>query len=171
MRPLAAEDEEEFIALARESVSLHRGRIFAPTKTGEFGEYLARFDGVNSIGFVIRLNHTQELAGLVNLNEIVRSLDAHAAVGYGGFSATAGHGYVTEAVRLAVRYAFEELWLSRLDAYIQPDNSASRRVLEKAGFRPAASGRKIICIAGQSIDHQRWTVTAGCDRNGDFYRS
>lgn len=160
MRPLAAGDEEEFIALARASMRLHQGMIFAPTKASEFGEYLARFDGVTSVGFVIRLNDTRELAGLVNINEIVRVPDAHGALGYGGFTATAGNGYVAEAVRLVVRYAFEELKLNRLEAYIQPENAASRRVLEKAGFQPVVSERKVIHIAGRPRDHHRWTIKA-----------
>jgi [ribosomal protein S5]-alanine N-acetyltransferase len=161
--PVAPEDREEFVALARDSTGLHRGLIFAPTRADEFGEYLARFDGVNAVGFVVRVNGTRELAGLVNINQIVRSPDPRGALGYGGFAATAGHGYVAEAVRLAVRYAFEELGLGRLDAYVQPGNAGSRRVVEGAGFRPVPSDRMTIHIAGEAREHERWTLASGSD--------
>lgn len=155
---VAPEDEEEFVALARDSADLHRGLIFAPTRADEFGEYLARFDGVGAVGFVVRLNRTRELAGLVNINQIVRSPDPRGSLGYGGFAATAGHGYVAEGVRLAVRYAFTELGLARLDAYVQPGNTASCKVVAEAGFRPVPSDRIVIQIAGGAREHVRWTL-------------
>jgi ribosomal-protein-alanine N-acetyltransferase len=158
--PVTTEDRHEFVARARESVSLHRGLVFAPTTTAEFDEYLVRFDGVDAIGFVVRLNTTKELAGFVNINRIVWTPARTGVLGYGGFVATAGHGYVAEAVRLAVRYAFDELGLYRLEADIQPRNVPSRKVVEQAGFRQAPAFRTAICIAGEWRDHERWMITA-----------
>jgi RimJ/RimL family protein N-acetyltransferase len=43
------------------------------------------------------------------------------------------------AVRAVVRYAFEDLDLHRVEAACQPDNMASRRVLEKPASRKKAS--------------------------------
>lgn len=160
LQPVVAEDGEEFVALARDSASLHRGLIFAPTKAAEFGEYLARFDGVNAVGFVVRLNTTHELAGLVNINQIVRLAGPRGSLGYGGFTATAGRGYVAEAVRLAIRYAFDDLGLTRLDAYIQPENTPSRGVVEEAGFLPVPTDRMTIVLAGEPREHERWTLTS-----------
>jgi ribosomal-protein-alanine N-acetyltransferase len=68
---------------------------------------------------------------------------------------------VAEAVRLAVPYAFGELGLTRLDAYIQPANAPSRRVIEEAGFRPVAGDRRVICVSGEAREHERWTLTSG----------
>jgi len=45
-----------------------------------------------------------------------------------------GLGYGTEAVRRVARFAFEDLGMAALGAAIMPDNVASGRVLEKAGF-------------------------------------
>jgi ribosomal-protein-alanine N-acetyltransferase len=134
--------------------------IFAPTTAAEFDEYLARFDGGDAVGFVIRINATKELAGFVNISRIVRAPDRRGALGYGGFAATAGHGYVAEAVRLAVRYAFGGLGLDQLDADIQPANTASRRVIEQIGFQPVAAAPRPICIDGKWHDHERWMITA-----------
>lgn len=153
------EDEEEFVTLARDSVDLHQGLITPPTGPDEFGEYLARFDGVNAIGLVIRLNRTRELAGLLNITDIVRSPDPCASLGYGVFAATAGHGYVAEAVRLVIPYAFEELGLTRLDAYVQPENAASRKVVTEAGFQQVPADRSTVHISGEVREHIRWTLT------------
>jgi [ribosomal protein S5]-alanine N-acetyltransferase len=161
LRPVGAGDEAEFVALARDSAARHRGLIFAPTEASEFGDYLARFDGVHAVGFVVRVTATRQLAGLVNINQIRRTPELCGALGYGGFTVTAGHGYIGEAVRLAVPYAFDELGLSRLDAYIQPSNAPSRRVVEEAGFRPVTADRQTIVIAGESREHERWTLTRG----------
>jgi ribosomal-protein-alanine N-acetyltransferase len=156
---VTAEDGTEFIARARDSVSLHRNLIFAPTTAAEFEEYLARFDGAGAVGFVVRLNATRELAGLVNIRQITRTPERYGALGFGGFAATAGHGYVAEAVRLAVRYTFADLGLDRLEADIRPANTASRKVVEQAGFRPMRSAPKAIRIAGVWYDHDRWERT------------
>ncbi len=45
-----------------------------------------------------------------------------------------GQGLATEAARAIVRYAFEQLNLSRLICLIDPANHASRRVAEKIGM-------------------------------------
>jgi len=164
LRPVTAGDRDEFVALARESVRLYRGLIFAPSTPAEFGEYVARFDGVNAIGFVVLLNTTRRLAGFVNVSRAVQAPDRIGVLGYGGFTATAGHGYLAEAVQLAVRYAFDELEMDRLEADIQPENTASRRVVEQAGFRPAGTAPKAICIAGEWRDHERWMVTTKSGR-------
>lgn len=46
-----------------------------------------------------------------------------------------GHGYATEAARLARDHALGPLGLDRLVAVTYPENTPSRRVLRKVGFR------------------------------------
>jgi RimJ/RimL family protein N-acetyltransferase len=46
-----------------------------------------------------------------------------------------GEGLATELARVSVRLAFERLELAELVAITLPDNTASRRVMEKSGFR------------------------------------
>ncbi len=45
-----------------------------------------------------------------------------------------GKGYATELTEFCVKLACEELGLAEISAFAHPDNVASRRVLEKAGF-------------------------------------
>ena len=43
-------------------------------------------------------------------------------------------GLATRIVRLACLYAFAELGIERIEALVEPDNEASRRVVHAAGF-------------------------------------
>jgi RimJ/RimL family protein N-acetyltransferase/8-oxo-dGTP pyrophosphatase MutT (NUDIX family) len=51
------------------------------------------------------------------------------------FSAYRRRGIATTAVRMLVRYAFDELAMERLEAYVEPDNLGSIRVASRAGLR------------------------------------
>ncbi|WBB56616.1 GNAT family N-acetyltransferase [Verrucosispora sp. WMMD573] len=58
-----------------------------------------------------------------------------AMLGYSLLPRWRGRGYATRAVRLLTRWGFDHVGLSRLWAGTLPENAASQRVLEKAGFR------------------------------------
>lgn len=45
-----------------------------------------------------------------------------------------GRGLATRAVRVVSRWAFDELGIERIELRAHPDNEASRRVAERAGF-------------------------------------
>lgn len=46
-----------------------------------------------------------------------------------------GKGYATEAAEAALKYGFENLKLKRIIALAKPENTLSRRVIEKIGMR------------------------------------
>lgn len=46
-----------------------------------------------------------------------------------------GKGYMTEAVKQVIKYAFEELNIELLTAFHTPQNIRSKRVIEKCGFQ------------------------------------
>lgn len=46
-----------------------------------------------------------------------------------------GHGTAVRAVRLLIAYAFDELGLTRVEAYVHPANTRSLRVATRAGLR------------------------------------
>jgi RimJ/RimL family protein N-acetyltransferase len=55
-------------------------------------------------------------------------------IGYWCAPEARGRGVVTRALRHVCQYAFDEVGIERLEMIIDPDNVASRRVAEKAGF-------------------------------------
>jgi RimJ/RimL family protein N-acetyltransferase len=63
-----------------------------------------------------------------------------------------GAGYMHEALTALVDYAFGPLNLHRLEADIDPRNSASARTLERLGFRYEGLGRERWIVAGEISD-------------------
>jgi ribosomal-protein-alanine N-acetyltransferase len=93
------------------------------------------------------------LLGGVTLSNVRRGVAQTASLGYWAGQMHAGKGYTTAAVRAVVRHGFEDLELHRIEAACQPDNIASRRVLEKAGFTHEGAARAYLKINGQWRDH------------------
>jgi ribosomal-protein-alanine N-acetyltransferase len=60
---------------------------------------------------------------------------------------------MTEALRSAAVFAFEELELHRLEAACLPHNRASIGVLERCGFQREGLGRRYLKIEGVWQDH------------------
>ncbi len=100
------------------------------------------------------------ILGAVNLNEIVRGAFQSCYLGYWIGQPHARQGYMTEAVALAVRYAFEDLGLHRVEANISPENIPSRALVERLGFAREGLSPRYLRIAGIWRDHERWALTA-----------
>jgi ribosomal-protein-alanine N-acetyltransferase len=99
-------------------------------------------------------------AGEVNLNNIVRGALQSGTIGYWIDRARAGHGYVAEGVVVALRFAFEELHLHRVEICIVPRNANSRRVMEKLRIRDEGVAQRYLEINGVWEDHVRYAITA-----------
>jgi [ribosomal protein S5]-alanine N-acetyltransferase len=99
------------------------------------------------------------LVGRISLGGISRGALQNAYLGYGVDRDHGGRGIATQAVRLAVRIAFEDLGLHRVQAAVVPENRASARVLEKAGFREEGLARRYLFLDGQWKDHRMFALT------------
>lgn len=64
------------------------------------------------------------------------SPEGAAEIGYGLLPEYEGKGYATEAVRAMTEWALQQPGVCQIEAETEPDNTASQRVLEKAGFLP-----------------------------------
>ncbi|WP_409366949.1 GNAT family N-acetyltransferase [Lysinibacillus sp. 38-6] len=96
---------------------------------------------------------TNNLIGHISLYAIKRLPYSSAFVGYAMDEIYVGKGIVTEAVELVVQFAFEQIGLHRVEAYVSTENSASIRVLEKSGFQQEGLLRQLLYINGQWVDH------------------
>ncbi len=103
--------------------------------------------------FAIIENETGRLVGTINLFRIFRGPLQSSMIGYVIGKQYNGKGYATEAIRLAVGYAFKELGLHRIEAGVMPHNAPSIRALEKAGFEKEGLARKNVHINGKWQDH------------------
>jgi [ribosomal protein S5]-alanine N-acetyltransferase len=103
------------------------------------------------------------LLGTINLFSVIRGSIQSAFVGYFLDKKHNGKGYTTEAVKLIVKYAFDELKLHRVEAGVMPHNLGSIRVLEKAGFEKEGLARKNVKIKGKWEDHQQMAIVNPAD--------
>jgi len=98
--------------------------------------------------------------GEINLSSVQRGPFQCANVGYWIDEARAGNAYMSEAVVVLARHAFEHLALHRLEIAIIPRNSASRRVVEKLDLREEGTALRYLEINGVWEDHVRYAITA-----------
>lgn len=127
------------------------------------------FDSAYGFGIFLRRG---ELVGEVSLGTVQRGPFQSAYVGYWVDEQHAGNGYVPEAVVLALRYAFDELGLHRVEAVIVPRNGRSRRVADKLGLREEGVATRFLQIQGVWEDHVRYAITAEewATRRDDYER-
>lgn len=83
-----------------------------------------------------------------------------ATVGYSIAAAEQGNGYATEAVAAVIEALFCEARLHRIVASIDPQNIASRRVLDKLGFRFEGSSPLSVRVRGEWADDDRFALLA-----------
>ena len=95
-----------------------------------------------------------ELVGRTALSQLVRGVFQNAYLGYSIGERWNGRGLATEAVGLAVDFAFDGLFLHRVQAAVMPRNTGSIRVLEKNGFREEGYAVGYLCINGVWEDHR-----------------
>jgi ribosomal-protein-alanine N-acetyltransferase len=158
IRRLTSGDEDEFTARARASIELHSPWIIAPTTHDQFVRYLDRFRTEPGEAWLVRGGPQRDLAGFINLNEIVRGPYQRGLLGYGAFVPLHGRGYMREGMRQIVEHCFGELDLHRLEADIQPDNVRSIELVRAVGFTKEGVSDDFICINGQWKTHERWAL-------------
>ena len=83
-----------------------------------------------------------------------------AEVGYALRRDAWGRGYATEAVGAVVAWGFGELGLHRLEADIDPRNTASAAVLTRLGFRLEGVLRERWFVAGEVSDSAMYGLLA-----------
>ena len=83
-----------------------------------------------------------------------------AEVGYWIDERLAGRGIVPTALAMAVDHCFQVMRLHRLEACIQPLNVASRRTVEKLGFRNEGLRERLVYVNGAWRDHICYALTA-----------
>lgn len=104
------------------------------------------------------------LIGGININNICRGAAQFASLGYWIDEQRQGQGFMGDALRLLITYAFTDASLHRLNASCLPDNARSRRLLLGAGFAEEGFAAHYLEIDGQWQDHilfglpiERWS--------------
>jgi ribosomal-protein-alanine N-acetyltransferase len=69
-------------------------------------------------------------------------------------------GLMSQALRLTTTYAFIEIGLHRLEANIQPANTASIALVRRVGFRREGLSPRYLKVDNVWCDHERWALLA-----------
>lgn len=96
---------------------------------------------------------TNILLGAITLDNIRRGPAQAGTLGYWIGQRSARQGYMREAIKAVVHYAFTSLDLSRVEAACLPENQASRGVLEGSGFKYEGVAQSYLQINGRWRNH------------------
>lgn len=85
--------------------------------------------------WAVVIPHSDELLGWCGLQYLPETLETE--LGYLVKKSQWGKGYATETGKCSLEYGFKTLRVKSIVAIVHPENTASRRVIEKLGFHSA----------------------------------
>lgn len=109
-------------------------------------------------GFPFAIDLDDAFVGQINVAGVVRGSLHSASLGYWLDQRVAGRGVMPTAVALVTDHCFGRVGLHRVEVNIRPENAASRRVVEKLGFREEGLRRGYLHIAGGWRDHLSYAL-------------
>jgi RimJ/RimL family protein N-acetyltransferase len=118
-------------------------RIFAARKANATGQAL-------SLGMTLR-DRPQQLIGLIGVGWGMTGANAAPGLGYMLHPDQAGRGYATEAAQALLDAVFTFTGIAEVAAATHVGNIASKRVLEKCGFRLVGSGLRNLPARGGMV--------------------
>jgi ribosomal-protein-alanine N-acetyltransferase len=164
IRPLVAADAEELAALYRTNRDFLAP--YEPTRPEDF--YTAKGQrrrleeaDADGEGWRFAILDGDEIAGRINLTDVIRGPLQLANVGYFVDRQRNGRGLASAALADVVEFAFGQAGLHRLEAGTLPDNLTSQRVLEKNGFVRFGLARKLLLLGEEWRDHVLFERIAG----------
>ncbi|WP_407492325.1 GNAT family N-acetyltransferase [Pseudooceanicola sp. MF1-13] len=114
--------------------------------------------------FLIR-REDEALIGAITLDNIRRGPSQAGTIGYWTGERFARQGYMQEAIEAVVHHAFHRMDLSRVEAACLPENTPSRGVLEKCGFKYEGVAQSYLQIDGRWRTHVLYAALR-MDRRG-----
>jgi ribosomal-protein-alanine N-acetyltransferase len=155
LRPLREDDANALFAMYSDP-QLMRYWSFTPmTRLEQVSEYLSRLMKASASGkdlvCAIDLRATGQTIGTCTLFNLYEP-SLRAEIGFGVSREFWRQGYTQESIHSLIGHAFTKLSLRRLEADIDPRNSGSARVLERAGFVREGSLRERWVVGGEVSD-------------------
>jgi ribosomal-protein-alanine N-acetyltransferase len=130
----------------------------APSTPQQFRAFVQRAHEPAHLGFLVCERKTRALVGVINLSEIVLGAFRSAYLGYYSFAGYERQGLMREGLAAVVRHAFKSMKLHRLEANIQPGNTASIALARSCGFSKEGFSPRYLKIGGRWRDHERWAL-------------
>jgi ribosomal-protein-serine acetyltransferase len=155
VRPLRLEDADELHALVeRNREHLARWMPWAADQDREGTErFLAEAEDqrARDDGFQAAIEPDGEILGVVGFHA-VDHLNRNTSLGYWLAAEAQGRGTMTAVVGALLDHAFYEWDLHRAEIHCAPENSRSRAIPERLGFREEALLRETELVGGRYLD-------------------
>ncbi|MGN0097164.1 MAG: GNAT family N-acetyltransferase [Corynebacterium sp.] len=162
LRPLSRRDGRRWSELR--NADEHLLRPVEPTVPGQWWEahtkamWRRNYSGLTALAaqgvllpFAIEVDGG--FAGQLTLGNVQHGVVCSCWIGYWVYSGVSGRGVASSAVELGVDHAMTQVGMHRVEATVLESNVASRRVLEKVGFREEGLLQRNLHINGQWRDH------------------
>lgn len=155
LRPHAEADAEPAFALLHERQPILRWLLWSgPREVGELATHFRAWrvgtDVADDYHMALCALPGEELVGSLSLRSIGHP--GTVDLGYWIGEAFWNRGYASEGVRLAARLAFRHLGAQALTSWVFEGNDASRRVLEKNGFRYVRTAWRELAQGGRRAE-------------------
>jgi ribosomal-protein-alanine N-acetyltransferase len=147
--------EADFLSAVRASRQLHKNLVTPPDTSGLYRAYVTSGAKESCANFLVVVADTCQIAGVINIENIVRGYFDSAFLGYYGFTRHVGRGCMRAGLYRVIDYAFRKLRLHRVEANIQPINERSLKLVQSLGFRLEGYSPKYLKISGRWRDHER----------------
>jgi len=117
------------------------------------------WDNARACRFAIRDKKSRRLHGVVGL-EAFAHLHQSVELGYWLRTDATGNGYMTEASRAVIQWAFSTLHAHRVRVAAATDNHPSLHVIQRLGFRFEGIARQAERCHGRWLDHAVFAMLA-----------
>ena len=157
LRPWAAADVDEVVRMSNEPEVARWTRVPEPNTPADVRAFFAAAAGGAQVAVAAR-----DTGALLGSAGVVRAApdEGRAEIGYWIGAEHRGRGVAARAVALLSDWAFTQ-GFTRLELHIDPENAASRRVAEKAGYTLEGVLRSYEELKGRRVDIAMYARIAG----------
>ncbi len=160
IRKPITEDWQELLVLHQKSKEFHYPWVSPPCTEDECKAYINRCQNQDFEGLLIYHAIAKNIIGVANFSQIFYGGFQNAYLGYYVNVDFAGQGFMFQGVSLAVSHAFYTLDLHRVEANIQPENTASIHLVRRLGFTKQGFSKRYLKVNGEWRDCERWALTS-----------
>ena len=161
LRKITMEDAEDFFVLRSDVNAMKYIDRPKPGSIQDIYELVAKISaGIQkneSIGWAITLKDKPGMVGSMGFH-LIEQENYRAEIGYMLHPSCWNKGYMSEAIKIAIEYGFNEMKLHSIEAKINPENTASARLLKKNQFTKEAYYRENYFFNGKFLDTEIYSL-------------
>lgn len=162
---------DEYTGEILEFLSANRDffQSFEPIKSSEYytfnyQESVIKKEYLSALGFryirfyIFQKSEPDKIIGTVSLSNILPFPYSSCVLGYKFDPIYHGRGFATEALTKTIDFAFKEIKLHRVQAFILKENPSSLKLIERLGFNYEGTDVLSLDVNGKWMDHLRYSL-------------